>query len=262
MFKKKSSPLAHVLACCFLPMSAMAIDTVTLNYDTFTPNTLVNVSLDGNAFKNVFAGLGSFTKTDQSGGPIFPSNFDLFCVELQQVIGVPSTGNVFNIDTNLSTSFPSTGSGSGLLDLQVNRVTNLQALYFTKFGVSNYNPSVLLSATDKLAFQVAIWELGNDDFLGTSTSSVALASDAFRLDAPANVLAAAILLLDGVKAELNKSGGPGQMLLYGLSSATVQDFLIPASPGAIIPEPSVYALITGFSAMGVAFLRRRASRSA
>lgn len=250
---KKLSQIAYAFACCLIPMSAYS-GTIQLDYTSIQGSTVtINGSILGPGGQAT-AGLATFHKDNQSGvAGIFPDTLKLFCVEIQQGISVPTNNIVYDVD-DLSV-LPNPTSGGSLLSLS--RVKAIQALYFNQFGTNNYDPATILASNDaKAAFQVAIWELANDDITGSSVAATALSGGAFSITAPSGVITLAQGFIAGVISVIDNPN-VGQMSLYGLNNASVQDFLLPTDPGAIIPEPSTYALLAGVSAFGVVLLRRK-----
>lgn len=249
---KNLRQIAYAFACCLIPMSAYSA-TIQLDYQSIQGSTVtINGSLLGPG-ASVTAGLGTFHKDNQVGVPgIYPDTLKLFCVEIQQGISVPTNDIVYTVDDLSSLPNPTSG---GILAL--NRVKAIQALYFNQFGTSNYDPATILASNDaKAAFQVAIWELANDDITGSSVAATVLSNGAFSITAPSAVISLAQSYIEGVIGVIDNPSA-GQMSLYGLNSGSLQDFLLPSNPGAIIPEPSTYAFLAGVSAFGVVLIRRK-----
>ena len=118
-------------------------------------------------------------------------------------------------------------------------------LYAHKFGTS-YNPAAL-SDTDKVGFQLAVWELSHDDNFNLLGGS----GNEFWVTSPVDAaITEAQTLVSWVQA--NAANAP-KMQLYALHNDTTQDFLVP------IPEPASYALSAGVIALAATWYRRKAA---
>jgi len=247
---------------CFLLLGTLCLGgfstgalagTVTLDLTSATP---MDPRYAGHAGTSTFgpdvAGVQNFTVSAQAGNPFtLPAQLQLFCIELAQNIYLNSTGNFFTV-TNasqgssggpyspLGANIPNAGIGAA-------RADNLAVLYAHKFG-SAYDPGAL-SDTEKLGFQLAVWELSHDDDFNLLGGS----GNGFWVTAPLDAATTeAQTLVSWV--QVNAATAP-KMQLYALHSDTIQDFLVP------IPEPSAYAAMAGLLALGAAGRMRRKSTS-
>lgn len=241
-------PWTAMLGFAVLSTSSFA-GTITMTLADYQPQSPTYAGSAGTGTFNDPAALQFYNVTAQSGNDFtFPTQLELFCIELQQTVS-PGSSNTYDVlspdqgskdvNTGLSANIPLAGIG-------VTRANNLEVLYAHVFG-TNYNPSVVLN-TDALksSFQLAVWELSHDDNFDLKSIS----PNGFYLSTTGSVVDDAQTLVSWVQA--NAATAP-KMQLAALHSETIQDFLVP------IPEPSTYALLTGLAALCVATWRRKLS---
>ncbi len=152
------------------------------------------------------------------------------------------------------------------------RASELELLYGYAFG----NNGVLLggtyprclSAVDQVAFQLAVWKLSHEGFPGspaalflvptTSAPTGVVSATGFSVTGvDVSVIDEANSLLTAVQSDI----GITPMDLDALNNGTYQDFLIPVSAFAEIPEPSTSGAILGLAAVVWALMRRRSCRT-
>ena len=247
----KFRPLLLLLGTVSLGIFSAGAFAGTLTLD-LTAAVPLSPTYSGHAgtgtFDNDIAGLQYFTVTAQSGNPVtFPAQMQLFCIELAQNIYLNSTGNFFSVVSAdqgssggpfspLGAAIPNTGIGAA-------RSGNLEVLYAHKFGTV-YNPGAL-SDTEKLGFQLAVWELSHDDNFNLLSGT----GNEFWITTPIDAaISEAQALVSWVQANAT---GAQKMQLNALHSDTIQDFLVP------IPEPSFYALLTGMFVLSFTWRRRK-----
>jgi hypothetical protein len=247
------SPWIAALGLLALTSSALA-GSITMTLADYQPQSPTFAGSAGTGTFNDLAALQYFNVTAQSGNTFtFPTQLQLFCIELQQNI-TPGSSNTFDV---LSADQGSKGVNTGLSanislsGIGATRANNLEVLYAHVFG-STYNPSTVLNTDDlKSSFQLAVWELSHDDNFDLKNAS----PNGFYLSSTGSVVDEAQTLVSWVQA--NASTAP-KMDLLALHSDSIQDFLIPTeSSFAQIPEPSTYGLVTGLVVLGVATWRRR-----
>jgi hypothetical protein len=242
-----------------LTLASAPAQTLTLTLDSLTPMVAFNGHA-GNGNFNAYAGLLNFTVTAETGTAYEPADkLSLFCVELQQHISLPSTGNVYSlvnaaqassgINSGYSANIPLAGIGSA-------RVRNLEVLYGHVFGPS-YNPGALTNI-QKSAFQLAVWELSHDDGFNLTSGN----GQHLWITSTGSTVNQAKTWVDWVAANYNNASTP-YMELSALHSSTTQDFLIPsASSFSAIPEPSFSVLLAGLGAIPLLAWRRKLLASA
>ncbi len=240
-----------------LTFTSASAQTLTLTLDSVVPWVAYAGHAGSRDFSSVKAGLLNFTVTAQSGTAYDPfDQLSLFCVELQQNIGLHSTGNVYSL---INAAQASHGVGSGysnnisLLGIGSARVRNLEVLYGHVFG-STYNPGALAD-TQKSAFQLAVWELSHDDGFNLTSGS----GNQFWITSTGPAVTQAQTWVNWVAANYNNSTTT-VMPLSALHNATTQDFLIPtAGSFSAIPEPATYSLLIGLASLTVSAWRRKLS---
>ena len=238
--------LAGITAC-------VSAQTVTLTLDGIRPWTTFEGHAGQKDFEDDLAGLLDFTVTSQSGTGLVPlQKLSLYSVELQQGIGLKSTGNVYSVvgaaqassgvHAGLSANIPLAGIGA-------TRAASLEVLYSHVFN-SHYDPGSL-SDKSKSAFQLAVWELSHDDNFDLKNET----AGGFYVETDGAAVNEAQALVRWVQA--NVATAP-KMPLSALHSSTTQDFLIPTqSYLSIIPEPSTYQLLAGLAVLSSLVWRRR-----
>ncbi len=245
-------PFARVISFGLLSFSAFA-GTLTLDLTSAVP---LSPTYSGHAGTGTFSGaisaLQYFTVTAQAGNPFtFPSTLALFCVELEQNISLPSTGNVFTVlsadQAAMGGPFAPKGANIPNAGIGSLRAANLERLYAHRFDMG-YNPASL-SDTSKVAFQLAVWELSHDDNFDLLNAS----PNGFSITTPVDP---AISEAQAMVTWVQEHPAAPQMQLYALHNPTIQDFLTPTSFSPI-PEPSAYALLIGLVAIGSAMRRRK-----
>lgn len=242
-----------------LSPSVIVAQTVSMHLTKIEPEQKVEGDAGSGGFTANRTGLMTFVVDSVAPAPIpaWPLELHLFCVELEQNI----TKNTVNSFQLLSADQAAKGVNTGasknisLAGIGTIRARRLEILYQNVFDPST---PVNLTNNDRVAFQIAVWELSHDDDF--SLNSTPSSSVEFQIDIPAAngaIRNKAWEYVNAVKA-LDSNPLAGRMALSVLHSSTVQDFLIPTTTLIAIPEPSAYTFMLG-AMMGAAtwIIRRR-----
>lgn len=248
----------------FASGASLSAQTVSMALTSVTPQTNVQGHV-GTANYSVTAGLLNFRVDSVSPTPLlpFPMNLSLFCTELAQTINLNETDaskRIFTIASadQASKNGPGSGFGANIPSTGIGsiRARNLEILYAQVFN-QNYNPAAL-SNEEKVAFQLAVWELSHDsDFSLTATGAP---SGYFNVSNQTMIRTQAQIWVTAV-ANLTGNTDAARMSLSVIHSGTVQDFLIPDAVITPIPEPATTAAILAGVTLGLVALRRRRSGS-
>lgn len=198
-----------------LAQTALVAETGTASGQTLNLQLPVNLS----GAQNYFTGAQNITV----GG----TSFLAFCIDpFQYSSGSPSQYNVSSSLTSL---------------LSASQAADVSRLYSQSYA------STTGSALNSAAFQLALWELANDN--GDLSSGAVRATDPNN----AAVLAAGSMINNA----RNGVAGPTQYSFNLYTHPTRQDFLVTVSA---VPEPESYAmLLAGLGLMGAVVRRRKAS---
>jgi len=249
MFSKFAG-MSAIAALALAAPVAMA-DTVTLNLQNLAFTTTAYVSSNsGASFTNTYVSFLNGNVTNPVGplatsvfNPL-PADVDVFCIQLLQSIGVPSS-NTFNFGTLAASGSPD-GPPGPLSALQQKQILNMY---------SNADGNQYINATNAAAFQLALWEI-------TFDGNGVLNEDAgvFQVKPLSAVVEAA---LDGYLASTvsDLNNNDPDLTMYAFQNGRVQDFVIdlerlPGGGDEDLPEPGSMALL-GLGLVGLAGTRRR-----
>ena len=192
--------------------------TATVSYNGTNTGTTLNLTLPASGTTNYYAG----SLNIDVGG----TTFQAFCVDPTEFTTAIST--TYNASSSLVPPF--SGAQSGW-------VSNLYSQSYATSGSSGANAA---------AFQIALWELANDD--GVLTTGNVIATN----PGGAIELAAAIL----INSAQNQAPGSTQYSFSLYTNAGKQDYLVASVTP--VPEPETYAmLLTGLGFLGVVARRRK-----
>jgi hypothetical protein len=212
------------LSCLSLAMSIPAsADTIKATITNVTPSQTLGIVYNGHS-ENAWAGILQW-KLNEGSTLGLNSNFQTFCVEIAQNVYVNSK-YTFNVVSASDTPYPTFSTGMGAA--RADRLEELFGRYYDIADDSNNNAA---------AFQVAVWEIVNDDTLS-------LNAGAFKLSTPSSTIG------NLAQGWLNSINGTGQTAkIGGLTSASYQDQVyfisMDPTPGPIPSVPVPAAAWTG-----------------
>lgn len=219
----RSAMAISALVAAALVSSAQG-SVVTATFNNVSPGTGVNVSSNGGgSFGGTTAGVFNWTATGGDSGIV--GQFTTFCIELTQHI---SGGNSYTYTLTAPASAPIPGLGFSPMGPRANLLAELYGRFYPTLNLSN--------ASDTAAFQLAVWEISNDN-----NATLDLTTGNFQAQNGGTYFATA-------QNWLSQLDGTGPTLsITALSSNTVQDQIY-------VPAPAAAGLL-GFA--GLAASRRR-----
>lgn len=168
-----------------------------------TPYQNVNMTFNGGAnWRTVRAGVNLFEIVGGEPSSLAPT-FKAFCIDVQQSISY-NTSVTYTTGTLESAPVPGGGMGA----TKANRLRELWGRYFDMAVLSNTNAA---------AFQVAAWEIVNDNTLNLSWGNV-------RMDGSASTKSLAQSWLNSLTGDTSKFAP-----CYSLQSGTKQDMFVPSA---------------------------------
>lgn len=191
-------------------------DTINATLNSVTPSqTSVGINLNGHS-ENAWAGMLQWHKNSGSYTGL-TGNFQTFCVEITQNV-ILGSSYTFNVVSPTLVPNPSLPNGMGVA--RAARLSELFGEYYLLADDSNNNAA---------AFQVAVWEIVNDDTLS-------LGDGAFRLQNPGSTIGG---IANTWLASLDGTGK--KATLGGMTDPCLQDqvFFISMDPPTPGPVPSV-----------------------
>lgn len=237
MTTKKQVLMALIFVAAFA--GSLAAGTITARVDGLVAYGQVEMSLDGGAWKNNYAGLIRLVRTGGTSDlELFPddSNFVAFCVEPREGITLNQT---YTWEDGPMTAAPT--SLGGMTVVQANQLRVLMGLGYPSF----LGPITALQAA---AVQVAIWEIVEEK---SGTLNVYDGSIKYRKPSIAGMLDLAQSLLDQVN-----SLPPTLTNLRLITSQTNQDLMIQVAGqegDTATPEPATLSMLgLGLFALGMA----------
>lgn len=208
--------IASFLALAFVAGSAQAT-TVGATFNGVSPSVSISYSLNGGASATTNAGRFNWT---QNSGPALSStpNFVTFCIELNQ--GIP--GGVVQYSLVAPSAAPVPGpQGSPMGAARADLLSEL-------FG--RFYATALTSTNNSAAFQLAVWEITQDNATSGGNPSLNLTSGNFKVT---NSTVGSTVATTA-QAWLNALNGTGARLnVVALSSSTAQDQVTIPAPGVI-----------------------------
>jgi hypothetical protein len=199
------SVFASIVASGVLAASATnALATFSVTFNGVSPSKSLSVSSDyGSSYHYLTAGKFNFTG-NASNPPGLQTGFSGFCIELTQSVSTGHTYSDYTVTALASAPVPGTAMGAAKAD----RIAELWGRQYD--GLS--------TADDYAAFQLAIWEIVNDNSLSLTSGKLRAAPSTVR-----TLASQWLAKIDGT--------GPKTQGLYAITSANHQDFIVPA-PGA------------------------------
>jgi|GEM_PF-3681907 len=255
---RPSTSATAILAGLALLSLPLAAQTVNMDLQNVSPQATVAGRAGTSQFSDNYTGLVHFTVSSSTPSNFVPrgTTLDLFCVELSQSIGLPSSTQFSLLSAKFADMGANTGLGANIPvgGIGADRARNLEILYHNVFG-STYNPGSL-SSERKVAFQVAVWELSHDTNFNLTTAS----TNGFWVTSLGAPYGGALSIAQGwvsVVGSQTLDPNAARMALSVLHNDSKQDFLLPDSSFSVIPEPSACAAMMGGLLVAGVMLRNR-----
>lgn len=219
----KSIVTAGLTFSIFAITNAASGDTIEARFDSVTPGQSIEYLLNQDKHDHdndyVTTTAGNFNWTRIGGnydGPGASGQFTSYCIELNQYIGY---GNVYTYDVTNLEDAPIPGKGMG--EVKSSLISELFGSYYSND----------FDKTEATAFQVAIWEIVNEDNNDCKDDlKLDLGKGDFKVKNTGDFYDQAQLWLDGLDGE-----GPTADLI-AMSNKSVQDHV------TVIPTPGTLAI--------------------